>query len=164
MMNETQSGSSREVSLDAQCNSSLTFKLSGTDSPGSLTANLNTHLILRRSSNGKLKPHPFPGQLSVHFGVRIEPVIHPSPLLLIQDDLQHFTPILARPRTLADDFHGVHDILEESVVHGGQGAGMGTFLGLRGARTGRTFGPREDAAGGEDEDVALGEFLFEFAG
>lgn len=40
-MDETQSSSSREVSLDAQCNSSLTFKLSGTASPGSLTANLN---------------------------------------------------------------------------------------------------------------------------
>lgn len=41
---------------------------------------------------------------------------------------------------------------------------MRAFLGLRSARAGGAFGSGEDAAGGEDEDVALGEFLFEFAG
>jgi len=38
------------------------------------------------------------------------------------------------------------------------------FLRLRSARAVGTFGAREDAAGGEDQDVAVGEFLFEFAG
>lgn len=41
---------------------------------------------------------------------------------------------------------------------------MRAFLGLRGARAVGTFGAREDAPGGEDEDVAVGELLFEFAG
>lgn len=41
MMDETQSGVSRKVSLDARCNSSLTFKLFGTDSPGFVIADLD---------------------------------------------------------------------------------------------------------------------------
>lgn len=41
---------------------------------------------------------------------------------------------------------------------------MRAFLGLRSARAGGTFGSGEDTTGGEDEDVALREFLLEFAG
>ena len=49
-------------------------------------------------------------------------------------------------------------------MHGGQGTGAGPLLRLRGARAVGTFGAGKDAAGGEDEDVAVGELLFEFAG
>ena len=48
-------------------------------------------------------------------------------------------------------------------MHGGQGAAVRAFLGLRGAGAVRTFGAGQDAARGEEEDVAVGELLFEFA-
>ena len=49
-------------------------------------------------------------------------------------------------------------------MYGSQGTRMRALLSLSGARAGGTFGSGEDAAGGKDEDVAVGEFLFEFAG
>jgi len=49
-------------------------------------------------------------------------------------------------------------------VHGRQGAGAGPFLRLRRARAVRAFGTGKDAARGEDQDVAVGEFLLELAG
>ncbi len=49
-------------------------------------------------------------------------------------------------------------------MHGGQSAGAGSFLGLRGAAAVGSFGTGQDAAGGEDEDVAVGELLFQLAG
>ena len=49
-------------------------------------------------------------------------------------------------------------------MHGRQCAGTGTLLGLRGARAVGTLGPGQDAARREDQDVAVGELLLEFAG
>ena len=49
-------------------------------------------------------------------------------------------------------------------MHGGQCAGVRTFLSLGGAASVAAFGAGEDAAGGENEDVAVGELLFEFTG
>ena len=49
-------------------------------------------------------------------------------------------------------------------MDGGQGAGAGALLGLRGAAAVAAFGAGEDAAGGYDEDVAVGELLFKLAG
>lgn len=49
-------------------------------------------------------------------------------------------------------------------MNGCQSAGVRALLGLRCARAVGTFGTRKDTAGGEDEDVAVGEFLFKFAG
>ena len=40
---------------------------------------------------------------------------------------------------------------------------MGAFLRLRSARAVGTFGAGKDAAGGEEEDVSVGELFFEFA-
>lgn len=49
-------------------------------------------------------------------------------------------------------------------MYGSQGTRMGALLSLRGARAGGAFWSGEDTARGKDEDVAVGEFLFEFAG
>jgi hypothetical protein len=38
------------------------------------------------------------------------------------------------------------------------------FLGLRGTGTVGALWARQDAPGGEDQDVSVGELLFEFAG
>jgi hypothetical protein len=48
-------------------------------------------------------------------------------------------------------------------MHRGQGTGTGSFLGLRGSTAVGAFGTGQDASGSEDEDVAVGEFLFELA-
>jgi hypothetical protein len=49
-------------------------------------------------------------------------------------------------------------------VNGSEGAAAGPLLGLRGAGSVGALGAREDAARGDDQDVAVGEFLLEFAG
>ena len=49
-------------------------------------------------------------------------------------------------------------------MHGGQGAGARPLLRLRGARAVRAFGTGQDAARGEEEDLAVGELLLELAG
>lgn len=48
-------------------------------------------------------------------------------------------------------------------MHGGQGTAVRALLRLGGARAVGTFGPGQDAARGEEEDVTVGELLFEFA-
>ena len=49
-------------------------------------------------------------------------------------------------------------------MHGSQSAGTGSLLLLRGTRTVGTLGSGEDSSRGEDEDVPIGEFLFELTG
>jgi len=49
-------------------------------------------------------------------------------------------------------------------VDGGECAAAGTLLCLRGAAAVGALGAREDAAGGNEEDVAVGELLLELAG
>ena len=101
-------------------------------------------LILHRP-NGELETDPFTRQPPIDLSVSIEPEIHTAPLLFIQHDLQHFTPILARARALPHNLNGIHHVPQDRIVHGGQGAGVRPFLGLRGPRPIRAFGPGEDA-------------------
>ena len=119
--------------------------------------------ILWRATHRELKPYTPPCQLLVHLPVRIEPIIHPAPLLLIQHDLQHLTPVLLRPDTLPYDLNRVHDISQDGVVDSSQGSGTGPLLGLVAAAAVGAFWAWQDAAGREDEDVAVGELLFELA-
>ena len=49
-------------------------------------------------------------------------------------------------------------------MYGGQSAAAGTLLFLRGTAAVGALGAGENAAGGEDQDVAVGELLLEFAG
>ena len=49
-------------------------------------------------------------------------------------------------------------------MHGSQRARARAFLRLRGAGTVRAFGTGENAAGGEEEHLAVGELLLELAG
>lgn len=49
-------------------------------------------------------------------------------------------------------------------MDGGESAGAGTLLGLGCAGAGRALWARQDAAGGDDYDMAVGELLFELAG
>lgn len=49
-------------------------------------------------------------------------------------------------------------------MDGSECARTRTLLGLRGAAAVGALRAGEDAAGGDEEDVAVGEFLFELAG
>lgn len=49
-------------------------------------------------------------------------------------------------------------------MYGRQRAGVGTFLRLRRTTAVAAFRARKDPTGGKEEDMALGELLFEFAG
>ena len=49
-------------------------------------------------------------------------------------------------------------------MNSGEGSGTGSLLGLRGSGAVGSLGAGEDAAGGEDEDVAVGELLLELTG
>ena len=49
-------------------------------------------------------------------------------------------------------------------MHGSEGSRAGTLLGLAGAGAVGAFWTGQDAAHGEDQDMAVGEFLLELAG
>lgn len=115
-------------------------------------------------SNRKLKANTFPRQPPIDFGISIQPEVNTSTLLLIQHNLDNLAPVLLGPGTLANDFDGVDDIRQDGIVHGRQSTGVGTFLRLRRTTAVATFRARKDPTGGKEEDVALGELLFEFAG
>lgn len=85
-------------------------------------------------------------------------------LLLVEDDLEDLAAVLLGAEALADDLDGEDEIGQDGVVHGGQGSRAGTLLGLRGARAVGALGPGEDAARGQDEDVAVRELLLQLAG
>lgn len=82
-------------------------------------------------------------------------------LLLVEDDLEDLAAILLGAEALADDLDGVDEVVEDGVVDGRQGSGTGSLLGLGGARAVGALGTGEDAARGEDQDVAVGELLLE---
>ena len=112
----------------------------------------------------ELKIDPLARQALVHLRVSIKPIIHTTSLLLIQHNLEDLAPVLARAGALTDDLDRVDQIAEYGVVDGRQRAGARTLLRLRGAAAVAALGAGQDAAGGDDEDVAVGELLFEFTG
>jgi hypothetical protein len=120
--------------------------------------------ILRRTAHWELKPYTPPRQLLVHLPIRIESVIHTAPLLLIQHDLQHLAPVLLRPDPLPHNLDWVHHIRQNRLMDGRECSRARTLLGLVRAAAVGAFGAREDAAGCEDEDMAVRELLFELAG
>ena len=91
-------------------------------------------------------------------------MIDTTALLLVQDDLHRLGAVLLGADALADDLDRVDEVTEDGVVHGRQGARAGAFLLLVCARVDGALGAGEDAALRDEEDVAVGEFLFEFAG
>jgi len=121
-------------------------------------------LILRSTTLRELKTDAPASQFPVDLRVSIESVINASLLLLVEDDFQDLGAIFLGTETLADDLDGEDEIREDGVVDGRQGSGTRALLRLRGARAVATLGARKDTARGEDEDVSVGELLFEFTG
>jgi len=122
------------------------------------------HLVLNRATLRELKVNTTARQLLVHFRVGIESVIHTTLLLLVEHNLQDFASILLGPQALADDLNGVDEIGEDCIVDSGECSGAGALLREGGARTVGALGAGKNAAGGEDQDMAVGELLLELTG
>lgn len=115
----------------------------------------STDLVFRSSAHRKLKPHTPSSQLPVNLPISIKSVIHTTLLLLIENDFQHLTPVLLRPDSLSHNLNRIHHIRQDRIMHRCQSTRAGSFLGLGGTATVGSFGTGENAAGSEDEDVAV---------
>lgn len=117
------------------------------------------HLVLSGAALRELKAYPTARQPSIHLRVSIESIINTTSLLLIQNDLKNLATILLGTDALTDDLNREDEVGQDSVVHGSQCSATGALLRLRCARPVGTLGTGEDAAGGEDENMAIGELL-----
>ena len=122
------------------------------------------HLVLNRATLRELKVNTTTRQLLVHLRVRIESVINTTLLLLIEHHLQDLVSILLGAQPLADNLNGKNEVGEDRVVDGSECSGTGTLLSERGARAVGALGAGQNAARGEDQDVAVGELLLELTG
>lgn len=123
-----------------------------------------TSLELGATGLGELEVDVAASQSSVDLRVGVESVVNATALLLVEDDLEELAAVLLGADALADDLDGVGEIGQDGVVDGGQGAGTGALLLLGVAGAGRALGAGEDAARGQDQDVAVGELLLQLTG
>lgn len=100
-------------------------------------------------------------QTLVDLGVSVKTVVDTAALLLVENDFQNLAAVLLGAQTLTDNLDWVDEIGENGVVHRSQGAGTWALLGLAGAAAVAALWAGQDAARGDDEDVAVGEFLLE---
>lgn len=121
-------------------------------------------LELRTTALRELEPDTTARESPVNLPVGIEAVVNATAFLLVEDNPQELASIFLRAGALSDDFDRVDDVGEDGVVDGGESAGTGTLLGLGCAGVGGALWARQDAAGGDDQDMAVGELLFELAG
>lgn len=122
---------------------------------------LPTHLAgkLVLAHNRELKHNMLARQLLIDLAERIDLIVDASALLRVQEDLDDFMAVLFGADALADDLSRVHEVGQDRVVHGRQGARARALL--RDAAAAR--GEWEDAALSDEQDVAVGELLFKLA-
>ena len=113
---------------------------------------------------GELKDDGAASESPVDLGVRVQAVVDATALLLVEDDLEGLGAVLLGAETLADDLDGVDEVGQDGVVDSSQGARTGALLGLGVARAAGALGAGEDAARGQDQDVAVGELLLQLTG
>jgi hypothetical protein len=124
----------------------------------------NSRLVLLSIALRELKCDALARQPLVHLRVSVKSVVDTTALLLVEDDLEDLGAVLLLAETLADDFDGVDEIVENGVVDGGESSRPWALLLLSGAAAVGALGARKDAARGDDEDVAVGELLLELTG
>jgi hypothetical protein len=113
---------------------------------------------------GELEVDVAASEAAVDLGVSVQAVVDATTLLLVKDDLEELAAVLLGAETLADNLNGVGEVGQDGVVNSGESAGAGTLLLLGVARAGRALGAGQNAARGEDQDVAVGELLLELTG
>jgi hypothetical protein len=122
------------------------------------------YLVLSSTTLGELKANNTTSQLAVDLRVGVESVVNTATLLLVQDDLHDLAAVLLGAETLANNLDGEDQVGEDGVVNRGEGSAAGTLLGLGCAGAVGALGAGEDAAGGEDQDMAVRELLLELTG
>lgn len=121
-------------------------------------------LVLSSTSLRELKGHTTASQLAVDLRVGVQAVVDTTALLLVENDLESLGTILLGAQTLADNLDGEDKIGQDGVVDSGQGTRARALLSGGVARAGGALGAGENAARGEDQDVAVRELLLELAG
>jgi len=123
-----------------------------------------SRLVIHSSAHREFKATNTACQLSVDLGVGVESVVDTTALLLVQDHLQDLASVLLCSESLSNNLDRVDHIGEDGLVDSGQGSAARALLSLRGAGSVGALGARQDAAGCEDQDVAVGELLLELTG
>lgn len=101
----------------------------------------------------------FARQLLVDLAKGIDLIVDTGALLRVQEHLDDLVAVLLGADALADNLGRVDQVGQDRVVHGGERAR--TWALLRDAAAAR--GEWENAALRDKQDVAVGEFLLEFA-
>ena len=125
---------------------------------------LSLACLVLSTSLGELKDDTTARQAAVHLRVGVESVVNAATLLLVEDDLEGLGAVLLGAEALADNLDGVDEIRQDGIVHSGKSARTGTLLLLGVARASGALGAGQDAARGQDKDVAVGELLLQLAG
>ena len=121
-------------------------------------------LELSGLSLGELEVDVAAREAAIDLGVGVQAVVNTTTLLLIEDDLEGLAAVLLSADALTDDLNGVGEVGKDSVVDSSESAGTRTLLLLGVAAAGRALGAGQDAARGEDQDMAVGELLLELTG
>ena len=124
----------------------------------------NSRLVVRGGALGELKVDALASEALVDLGVGVESVVDATTLLLVENDLEDLAAVLAGAETLADNLDGVDEVGKDGVVDSGKGSRLGALLGLRAARAVGALGAGQDAAGSNDQNVAVRELLLELTG
>lgn len=113
---------------------------------------------------GELEVDTLASQTLVDLGVGVEPVVDTATLLLVEHDLEDLAAVLPGADALADDLDGVDEVGQDGVVHGSQSTGARALLLEGSVAAVGALRARQDAAGSDDEDVAVGKLLLELTG
>ena len=112
----------------------------------------------------KLEVDTLACQPLVDLRVGVEAVVDTTALLLVENDLEDLGTVLLGAQTLANNLDWVDEIGKDGVVDSGEGSAAWALLGLRGAAAVAALWAGQNAAGGNDEHVAVGELLLELTG
>lgn len=123
-----------------------------------------TYLVVGSRALGELEVDGLASEALVDLRVGVQPVVDTTTLLLVENNLQQLGAILLGAETLANDLDGVDEVGEDVVVDSGKSPGSRALLGLGVARAVGTLGAGENAAGSNDQHVAVGELLLELTG
>lgn len=121
-------------------------------------------LVVGGAGLGELEGDSTAGELAVDLRVGVEAVVDAATLLLVEDDLEELAAVLLGAEALADDVDGVDKVGQDGVVDGSEGPRARALLLESVARAGGALGAGEDAARGQEDDVAVRELLLELAG
>jgi hypothetical protein len=122
------------------------------------------NLILGTTALREFKVHSLACQSLVYLGVCVESVIDTAPFLLVKYDFEDLGAVFLCADALANNLDWEDKIGEDGVVDGGECTRAWALLLLRRAATVGALGTRENAAGSDNEDVAVRELLLKFAG